>query len=148
MFSRLLVYAFVLPLVSYISYTLYTPKSQSSVVSRAAFNATRLTPSTFLIKEFDDIYSEHPHIYAKLLPTANTLLLIDTGCGGASNDPTIEVTSLREYIETVGVDKNGGKPLNEGGRMGYIVVLSHCHYDHIRSSIQRLLTRRKLTVNK
>jgi len=29
------------------------------------------------------------------------------------------------------VDDNGGRPLNEGAKMGYMVLLSHCHYDHI-----------------
>lgn len=98
---------------------------------RSAFKATRLTPSTFLIIEHDDIYHEHPYIYAKVVPSANSLLLFDTGCGGASNDPEVEVTELREFLESVGVDDNEGRPLNEGGRMAYMVVLSHCHYDHI-----------------
>ncbi|OBZ72123.1 Metallo-beta-lactamase domain-containing protein 2 [Grifola frondosa] len=88
-------------------------------------------PTTFLIVETDDIYAEHPFIYAKIVPSANTILLIDTGCGGASNDPDIEITSLREFLETTAVADNGGKPLNEQGRMRYVIVLSHCHYDHI-----------------
>lgn len=75
---------------------------------------------------------------------AGTIILIDTGCGGASNDPEVRVTNVREFIETVDVPENGGRPLNgldnqsglEGGkRMGYIVVLTHCHYDHIRKSL-------------
>lgn len=98
---------------------------------RSAFKAYRLTDSTFLIVEVNDIYSEHPYIYAKLVPAANTILVLDTGCGGASNDRDVEITSLREFIETVGVEDNGGKPLNERGRMRYVVALSHCHYDHI-----------------
>ncbi|KAJ3916565.1 Metallo-hydrolase/oxidoreductase [Lentinula edodes] len=130
----------------------------------SAFTATRLTSNTFLIKEYNDIYSEHPHIYAIIFPStsnlsnisntsessskvghnmAGTIILIDTGCGGASNDPEVRVTNVREFIETVDVPENGGRPLNgldnqsglEGGkRMGYIVVLTHCHYDHIRNS--------------
>ncbi|EJF64647.1 Metallo-hydrolase/oxidoreductase [Dichomitus squalens LYAD-421 SS1] len=96
-----------------------------------AFSARRLTPSTFLIVEVDDVYDEHPFIYAKLVSAANTILLLDTGCGGKSNDPEVGVTSLREFVETVPIDDNGGEPLNPGGRMHYVVVLSHCHYDHI-----------------
>ncbi|KAJ3999479.1 Metallo-hydrolase/oxidoreductase [Lentinula boryana] len=111
---------------------------------RSAFNATRLTSSTFLIKEFDDIYSEHPYIYAIIIPAKSksvlssrhgTIILIDTGCGGTSNDPNTRISSLREFIETVDVTDNDNKPLNgdddRQGRMGYIVVLTHCHYDHI-----------------
>jgi len=98
---------------------------------KAAFHATRLTSSTFLVKEYNDIYSEHPHIYAKVVPVANTILVIDTGCGGASHDPEIQVKSLREFIETVGVADNDGEPLNPKGGYKYVVVTTHCHYDHI-----------------
>ena len=107
--------------------------SMTNRLSKAAFQATRLTSSTFLIKEYNDIYSEQPHIYAKLVSSANTMLIIDTGCGGASNDPEITIKSLREFIETVKIQDNKGLPLNEGGSMNYIVALTHCHYDHIRT---------------
>ncbi|KAF8149852.1 Metallo-hydrolase/oxidoreductase [Crassisporium funariophilum] len=99
--------------------------------SKAAFHASRLTPTTFLIKEYDDIYNEHPHIYAKLIPSANAILIIDTGCGGATNDSRIKIKSLREFIEIVQVEENNGLPLNMGGVMEYVVALTHCHYDHI-----------------
>ncbi|KAF8899942.1 hypothetical protein CPB84DRAFT_1680901 [Gymnopilus junonius] len=102
-------------------------------LSKSAFQASRLTATTFLIKEHDDIYSEHPHIYAKVVPSSNTILVIDTGCGGASNDTQFEIKSLRDFIETVNVDDNDGLPLNRDGKMGYVVALTHCHYDHIRA---------------
>jgi len=106
--------------------------------AKAAFQATRLTSSAFLIKEYNDIYSEQPHIYAKSVSSANTMLIIDTGCGGATNDPDITIKSLREFIETTKVEDNNGLPLNEGGSMDYIVALTHCHYDHIRTLNIRL----------
>ncbi|KAI6154869.1 Metallo-hydrolase/oxidoreductase [Pisolithus tinctorius] len=96
-----------------------------------AFKARRLTSSTFLITEWDDIYDEHPFIYAKVVPSAQTMLILDTGCGGASNNPCIGVKSLREFLETVAVEENERAPLNPGGQLAYIVVQSHCHYDHI-----------------
>jgi glyoxylase-like metal-dependent hydrolase (beta-lactamase superfamily II) len=115
------------------SRSLLSMESQtSSFIKQSAFQASRLTPSTFLIKEYDDVYSEHPHIYAKVVPSANTMLVIDTGCGGASNNPKTHIKSLREFMETVRVDENNNKPLNQGGRMKYLVVTTHCHYDHIR----------------
>jgi glyoxylase-like metal-dependent hydrolase (beta-lactamase superfamily II) len=97
-----------------------------------AFQATQLTPSTFLIKEFDDIYSEYPFIYVKIVGQADTVVVIDTGCGGASRESDTQITKLREFIETVDIEANDGKPLNGGGRMKYIVITTHCHYDHIR----------------
>lgn len=97
-----------------------------------AFTARRLTQTTFLIIEWDDIYNEHPFIYAKVVPSANTILILDTGCGGATHNIDITLKSLRKFIETVAIPDNNHKPLNEGGKMKYIVVESHCHYDHIR----------------
>ncbi|CCM04308.1 uncharacterized protein FIBRA_06479 [Fibroporia radiculosa] len=108
------------------------PRTPPKAKRRCAFKAYRLTLSTFLVIEVNDIYSEHPYIYVKRVPEANTILVTDTGCGGASNDRKVDITSLREFIETVGVEDNGGRPLNEGGSMRYVVVLTHCHYDHIR----------------
>ncbi|KAF9236728.1 hypothetical protein BU15DRAFT_63774 [Melanogaster broomeanus] len=96
-----------------------------------AFTARRLTASTFLITEWDDIFNEHPFIYAKIVPAAHTILILDTGCGGATYNPDIGLKSLRDFIETVSVKDNGGEPLNPGGKMAYVVVQSHCHYDHI-----------------
>ncbi|KIJ67068.1 hypothetical protein HYDPIDRAFT_58724, partial [Hydnomerulius pinastri MD-312] len=96
-----------------------------------AFTARRLTSSTFLITEWDDIFIEHPFIYAKIVSSAQTILILDTGCGGATHNPDIGLKSLREFIETIGVEDNGGEPLNPGGKMAYVVVQSHCHYDHI-----------------
>jgi glyoxylase-like metal-dependent hydrolase (beta-lactamase superfamily II) len=77
----------------------------------------------------DDKYREYPFIYAKVTPHA--LLLIDTGCGGATDKPDIELTSLRKFLETYPVADNDNTPLNEGGRKDYVVICSHCHYDHI-----------------
>ncbi|EIW57308.1 uncharacterized protein TRAVEDRAFT_126407 [Trametes versicolor FP-101664 SS1] len=98
---------------------------------RPAFTARRLTPTTFLITEFDDIYYEHPFIYVKIVPAARTLLLLDTGCGGATRTPDASFTRLRDFIECAPVADNGGRALNEGGELAYVVVLSHCHFDHI-----------------
>ncbi|TFY63767.1 hypothetical protein EVJ58_g3077 [Rhodofomes roseus] len=115
----------------------YTPPPAEPQAKRSAFKAYRLTNTTFLIIEVDDIYSEHPYIYAKLVPEADTILLLDTGCGGASSDRTVEITSLRAFLERVPVAENGGRPINDGARMRYVVALSHCHYDHIRRSPPR-----------
>ncbi|KAF8656818.1 hypothetical protein AX16_002367 [Volvariella volvacea WC 439] len=97
----------------------------------SAFRATRLTGTTYLIKEYNDIFSEWPHIYIKIIPSADTIIVIDTGCGGRCNDDSVEVRSLREYIETYPVQENASQPLNPGGAMRYVVVTTHCHYDHI-----------------
>ncbi|GJE96601.1 MBL fold metallo-hydrolase [Phanerochaete sordida] len=98
---------------------------------KAAFKASRLTPTTWVLTEHSDVYDEHPLIYAKVLPAQGVILLIDTGCGGATDDDEIDVRSLREYMETIRIPANDNKPLNDGGKMRYAVLLTHCHYDHI-----------------
>ncbi|KLO08868.1 Metallo-hydrolase/oxidoreductase [Schizopora paradoxa] len=95
----------------------------------AAFQATRLTTSTFKIVEYDDIYNEQPFIYAKVFP--DVLILIDSGCGGATENPDINVKELREFLETIPIAHNKGEPLNAGGRRKYGIITTHCHYDHI-----------------
>lgn len=107
------------------------PAPAEGAVLSTAFLATRLTASTFLIKEYDDIYDERPHIYAKIVPSANAILIIDTGCGGKTKNATVQVTSLRTFIEMVPVEGNRNNPLNVDGKMDYVVVTTHCHYDHI-----------------
>lgn len=70
-----------------------------------------------------------PFIYAKIY--TSVLVLVDTGCGGAARDPSVQLTSLREFIETYPVADNDNVPLNQGGTKEYAVVCTHCHYDHI-----------------
>ncbi|KAG9314897.1 Metallo-hydrolase/oxidoreductase [Chiua virens] len=106
-------------------------RTSASGAHPPAFKARRLTNSTFLITEWDDIWVEHPFIYAKIVPVARTILLLDTGCGGRTDNPDIALKDLRTFIETVPVDDNAGMPLNPDGKLSYVVVLSHCHYDHI-----------------
>jgi glyoxylase-like metal-dependent hydrolase (beta-lactamase superfamily II) len=92
------------------------------------FTCSRLNPTTFQIIE-DDRWSEQPIIYVKV--TETTLVLLDTGCGGASKDPDVSLKSLRQFIENYIVPDNDGKPLNLGGEKDYVVICSHCHFDHI-----------------
>jgi glyoxylase-like metal-dependent hydrolase (beta-lactamase superfamily II) len=92
------------------------------------FNCTRLNGTTFLIVE-DDMWYEIPFIYVKIYD--NTLVLIDTGCGGAAKDKSVELKSLRNFLETYPVSDNEGSPLNAGGAKDYVIICTHCHFDHI-----------------
>ena len=78
-----------------------TPGSATDPPRKPAFKASRLTQSTFVIKEYADIYDERPLIYAKICAEISTVVVIDTGCGGAMDDPDIDLTSLRMFMETV-----------------------------------------------
>ncbi|KUJ24302.1 uncharacterized protein LY89DRAFT_693021 [Mollisia scopiformis] len=92
-----------------------------------SFVSRRVNDSTFLIIE-DDSYGEEPHIYVKIYP--DHLLITDTGCDSPRKHG-LALTSLREYIETVPLPLNGHQVLNPNGSKHYIIICSHCHYDHI-----------------
>jgi len=97
------------------------------------FLCTRVNPTTFVIVE-NDKYAEHPFIYVKIY--ANLVVLSDTGCGGSADASRPSESTLRHFIETSPVVVNGRRPLNprqEDGKpsKGYLVICTHCHYDHI-----------------
>ena len=102
---------------------------RSIMDQRPAFKTTRISNQAFRIEEYDDVYQEHPFIYAKVLPTL--IVLVDTGCGGATTNPTINLTSLRRFLEIYPIRENQDMPLNPAGQKKYVVVCTHCHYDHI-----------------
>lgn len=105
-----------------------SPGQEGDDVPSTCFTCTRLNPSTFRIVEADK-YGEFPFVYAKVY--GSVIVVIDTGCGGAARDPGVKLTSLRDFIETYPVPDNDNKPLNTGGRRSYVVICTHCHYDHI-----------------
>lgn len=88
------------------------------------YSGTKLNNSTFRIIEADK-YSQIPFIYAKVYAT--TIVLIDTGCGGPTND---EVDSLQAFLETVPIAANDNKPINPSAKP-YTIISTHCHFDHI-----------------
>ncbi|KAI9821101.1 MAG: hypothetical protein M1827_003835 [Pycnora praestabilis] len=99
------------------------------------FTCTRLNPTTFKIEE-DDKESEHPFIYARIFNEPSVIVLSDTGVGGLARDPTVQLKELRTFIETYPVAGNNHRPLNARISNGktkhdYIIICSHCHYDHI-----------------
>jgi hypothetical protein len=102
--------------------------NMSTITPTTCFFANKLNDTTFVIVE-DDKWNENPYIYVKLTP--NSLVLIDTGCGGAAKDPSVELSSLRTFIETFPVADNAGEPLNEKGTRNYVIICTHCHFDHI-----------------
>lgn len=96
--------------------------------SKPYFTCTRLNATTFLVIE-DDKWEEEPYIYVKVY--SSFLVLIDTGCGGAAKPNAAGITDLREYLETFPVADNDNQPLNPGSKKSYVVVCTHCHFDHI-----------------
>jgi glyoxylase-like metal-dependent hydrolase (beta-lactamase superfamily II) len=92
-----------------------------------SFTSGKVNASTFLIVE-DDRYGEGPFIYVKLYE--KHIVITDTGCNAPrSNKPSL--TSLRKYLETYPLAINNGQCLNPNGKKEYVIICSHCHYDHI-----------------
>lgn len=97
----------------------------------SSFTVRRVNASTFAITE-DDTYGEHPIIYAKVHPKAPVIILSDTGCDAPSKrSKDAKYTHLRHLLEECPVEANDNKPLNPSCSRSYIVICSHCHFDHI-----------------
>lgn len=99
-----------------------------------SFVARRVNASTFLVIE-DDSYGEQPYIYVKVY--ANHILLTDTGCDSPRSNKR-SLSSLRQYLETFPLSSNNNRCLNPHGSKAYIIICSHCHYDHILGITQFL----------
>jgi glyoxylase-like metal-dependent hydrolase (beta-lactamase superfamily II) len=112
------------------------------------FTIRQINPSTHLIRETDK-YSEFPHIYAKTVFLTRgssrpaLIVLSDTGCGTNLRPRTNFSTIIRP-------DPNISRPsqqlpdhdyynlanflratINPNGEIPYLVISTHCHYDHI-----------------
>ncbi|KAH6616508.1 beta-lactamase-like protein [Boeremia exigua] len=94
------------------------------------FTIRQLNKTTYLIRELDR-FDENPHIYVKkhtqTAPdgrTATLLLVTDTGCGTTTQSRTSKTGrwDIRSFID---------HHLNSTLSIPYLVLLSHCHYDHI-----------------
>jgi glyoxylase-like metal-dependent hydrolase (beta-lactamase superfamily II) len=101
--------------------------TEGSSLPSTSFVSRRVNASTFLIIEDDD-YGEHPHIYVKVYP--DYLLITDTGCN-TPRDKDRSLVSLRQYLETYPLSFNNDQCLNPDGTKRYVIICSHCHYDHI-----------------
>ncbi|ETN43057.1 uncharacterized protein HMPREF1541_02215 [Cyphellophora europaea CBS 101466] len=93
------------------------PPSRTS--PECPFAIRQLDQSSYLIRE-NDSFGEHPHIYAKIFIQPDgqgVIVLSDTGVG--TNTSKRNIWTLLESA------------INPGSKLPYLVILSHCHYDHI-----------------
>ncbi|KAF3033839.1 hypothetical protein E8E11_001285 [Didymella keratinophila] len=94
------------------------------------FTIRQINKTTYLIRELDR-FDENPHIYVKkhtqILPdgcSASLLIVNDTGCGTSVSSKLSRTGqwNIRTFID---------HHLNPSSSIPYLVILSHCHYDHI-----------------
>jgi glyoxylase-like metal-dependent hydrolase (beta-lactamase superfamily II) len=113
----------------------------------------RADTETYLIREHDQ-YGEFPHIYAKICTTTSSsgvlettksqtdtqgvIVLSDTGCGTSVPNPTwsqrpASTNSGRArpqpHVWTIGTFFE--YTINPGKKLPYLVMTTHCHFDHI-----------------
>lgn len=110
------------------------------------FTIRQINETTYLIRELDRFVSlatlsrvyhhlhpqdENPHVYVKkhtqILPdgrSATLLIVNDTGCGTSASSKLSRTGqwNIRTFID---------HHLNPSSSIPYLVILSHCHYDHI-----------------
>ncbi|KAK0281318.1 hypothetical protein LTR91_011635 [Friedmanniomyces endolithicus] len=99
--------------------------------SSTSFSTRRINATTFVIRE-DDSFAEHPLIYAKLHPKAPVIVLSDTGSDAPSEEHKHDkYIHLRAHLEHCPIPDNNYQPLNPSGKLKYIIICTHCHYDHI-----------------
>lgn len=103
------------------------PSLNQTSLPSTSFVCRRINSSTFLVIE-DDSYGEQPHIYVKVYK--QHIIITDTGCNSPRQKDK-SLTSLRRYLETFPLSINGNESLNPEGKRRYIIIGSHCHYDHI-----------------
>ncbi|KAH9866327.1 hypothetical protein J1614_008894 [Plenodomus biglobosus] len=98
--------------------------------SECPFTIRQINSTTHLIRE-NDGFGEFPHIYVKKCSQLNTdapitsvFVINDTGVGSSlsRHGQTDASWNIKSFIE---------HHLNPDGDIPYLVILSHCHYDHI-----------------
>ncbi|KAK5261939.1 hypothetical protein LTR40_001318 [Exophiala xenobiotica] len=102
-----------------------------------------LTPSgeasaSWLIREHDQ-YGEYPHIYAK--PASHEVIILsDTGCATETLNTKLQRCDADRLNEIYSTPRGEPRRWNirtflehtiNPGRAPYVVIATHCHYDHI-----------------
>ncbi|XPS73741.1 hypothetical protein M3J07_005867 [Ascochyta lentis] len=107
------------------------PKKSQKGHDECPFTIRQLNKTTYLIRE-NDQFGEYPHIYVKkhteTLPNgqrASVFIVNDTGCGTTTRTHTTKnhEWNIQTFIEHHLNPNNDNIP--------YLIILSHCHYDHI-----------------
>ncbi|KAJ5183067.1 hypothetical protein N7492_000683 [Penicillium capsulatum] len=93
------------------------------------FEFLQITPSVFRLIESDQ-FGDNPFIYIKIY--AEVIVVVDTGCNAPRQNNAEQISTLRGFLETTPIPENENRPLNPEHSLPYLILLSHCHYDHIR----------------
>ncbi|KAI6819719.1 hypothetical protein KC340_g13649 [Hortaea werneckii] len=104
----------------------------------SSFTTRRVNKSTFVVQEHD-AYGELPLIFVKVHPTIPVVIVSDTGCDEPNKKHKDDhYIHLRHYLENYPISCNGNSPLNNGGEKRYLIICTHCHFDHTGGIMQFL----------
>ncbi|KAI7185527.1 hypothetical protein KC316_g3987 [Hortaea werneckii] len=104
----------------------------------SSFTTRRVNKSTFVVQEHD-AYGELPLIFVKVHPTVPVVIVSDTGCDEPSKKHKDDnYIHLRHYLENYPISCNNNLPLNHGGEKRYLIICTHCHFDHTGGIMQFL----------
>ena len=87
------------------------------------YYCSKLNDTTYLIVHHDK-YLEFPFLYVKLYQSLSLAVIIDTGCGAHNGQKDAPVLELRDFIHSEILS-------SEQASFDFIVVCTHCHFDHI-----------------
>ncbi|KYG41221.1 hypothetical protein M433DRAFT_76285 [Acidomyces richmondensis BFW] len=97
----------------------------------SSFTTRRVNRTTFVIQE-DDLFVELPLIYVKLHPHNSVIILSDTGSDAPKEEHWHDrFIHLRDYIENCPITINDNRPLNPKSGRQYVIICTHCHFDHL-----------------
>ncbi|KAF7557739.1 hypothetical protein G7Z17_g475 [Cylindrodendrum hubeiense] len=107
------------------------------------FSARRLTETIFLFRE-NDGYGQYPNILAKICMSdsfdsrdpattlaAGVIVLSDAGCATNVKNPYYGTPGNSDMPEKWNLNTVLKYTINPGGQLPYLVITSHCHFDHI-----------------
>ncbi|KAJ5273894.1 hypothetical protein N7478_009019 [Penicillium angulare] len=116
-----------------VEYNLHVPAA-------CPFHVRRLNKSIYLFREHDN-YGQFPNIYAKICSTSDAngtsssptsvIVLSDAGCATSIKNPEYDISkdpSTPKYWNIYTVLKH---TINPHGQLPYLVITTHCHFDHI-----------------
>lgn len=100
----------------------------------------------------NDIYGQQPKIYAKIRSSSGpdgkreVIVLSDTGCGTeVTIEPEVTNKDASENANVWNIRTFLDFTINPGGKLPYLIILTHCHWSHIMGIAKFLFSPAKTT---
>ncbi|KAJ6028847.1 hypothetical protein N7540_004423 [Penicillium herquei] len=101
------------------------------------FHVRRLNESIYVFREHDN-YDQYPNIYAKICSApdengslSSVIVLSDAGCATSIKNPDFDYSKDPKTPEYWNIYTALKQTINPDGQFPYLVITTHCHFDHI-----------------